>query len=137
MAGDADGARRQEWQEWQEWQDGGKFAAPLRAKGRQMERGVARGGESEAKAFSRSRTQPGASEARWGCGDYGAERPIRERASENTLRTQNAPAAGRLVRNARAGPLGQPLAMRAWELPSSGARLAHGQPGEAAALARA
>jgi len=44
MAGDVDRARRRERH------DGCKFAAPLRAKGRQMEREVSRGGESKAKA---------------------------------------------------------------------------------------
>ena len=44
--GEVDRARRLEWQ------DGGGIGTPLRAMGRQMERAVSRGGESEAKALA-------------------------------------------------------------------------------------
>ena len=40
------------WVQRRERHDGGGFTAPLRAKGRQMERGASRGGESEAKALA-------------------------------------------------------------------------------------
>jgi len=100
-----------------------------------MEREVSRGGESKAKALAGAgrgvvRAQRGG--PRRPC----AERHTREWMSANTHRSQNAPAAG-WVTYRPGWPEGQPHAARAWELPSSGARLAHGQRGKAVALARA
>ena len=87
--------------------------------------GGSRGGVSEAKALAEAGR--GAVRAkRGGTRRLRAERHARKRARANTPRPQNALAAGRRFSRPR-WPEGQPRAPRAWELPSSGARLAHGQ----------